>query len=284
MPILGARGGASSRGLGQFTGSLTAPTSPVAGYHLWLDADNSASFTYSSGTVVSQWTDRSANAFTFTTAGTTNQPSRNGTQNSKSTVVFDGSNDYLKSTAAASTWRYLHDGTGATMFIVIKSNETVPGVNSGTNWVLSTDGGSDIGVNVFVEQGFSPNRINFAVNENTTSISFLGSRASIPSTGHNVYACKFDPSNATDSQKLPMYINSGAVISPYIVNNWPGGQNSSPSSTLHIGTGYNASFANGSYPEYMFTGEVAEIITYKSVLSDSDRIANINYLRAKWGI
>jgi hypothetical protein len=282
MPILGARGGASSRGLGQFQGNPTAPTSPVAGYHLWLDAANAGSFTYSSGTVVSQWTDRSANAFTFTTAATSNQPSRNGTQNSKSTVVFDGYDDYLKSTAAASTWKYLHDGTGATIFVVAKSKETEPGT-SGNNYILDTSN-TDVGFGLAIEGGTTPNRIRFELFEDTTFGSLLFTRRNIPTSEHNLYVAYLDPNNATSSKKLPAYINGGTEQAPNVVVDWPGGSSSNPGSTLFLGTGYNGLFAGTEYSQYMLNGEIAEIITYQSVLSDSDRIANINYLRAKWGI
>lgn len=61
----------------------------------WWDASDAASFTYSSGVVVSQWNDLSGNARHFTQATTTKQPSRNGTQNGLDTVVFDGTTDYL---------------------------------------------------------------------------------------------------------------------------------------------------------------------------------------------
>jgi hypothetical protein len=279
MPILGARGGASSRGLGQFQGNPTAPTSPVAGYHLWLDAANAGSFTYSSGTIVSQWTDRSANAFTFTTPlGTANQPSRSGTQNSKSTVVFDGSNDYLKSTAANSTWKYLHDGTGATIFVVAKSNEAVPGDYDSRNGILTTREG-DVGFSVNYETGYTPTKIKFEIGDANVS-SFFYNETNTVGTGYAVYAALLDPNNGINNDKLPLYVNGGVKLNPYL-SNWSGASTANPDVTLHLGTGYPYLIGN---PGYTLAGEIAEIITYKSLLSDSDRIANTNYLRAKWGI
>ena len=277
MPILGARGGASSRGLGQFTGSPTAPTSPVTGYHLWLDAANAASFTYSSGSVVSQWTDRSANAFTFTTAGTTNQPSRSGTQNGKSTVLFDGSNDYLLSTAAKSTWKYLHDGTQTTVFFVVKANET----SGSSNWVFST-GGFENGAKLQLDYSGSPATAAYTV-QSTFPGYVMNYGITIPS-GHNIYTYKVDVNNSTNSNKMTAYRNAGASQGSILVSSWSAPSTTDPYSSLYLGTGYGGSFTDGTYPEYMFSGEIAEIIVYKSLLSDSDRIANVNYLRAKWGI
>ena len=58
-PMLGIMASAIS-------GNLT-PTSPVAGYKVWLDAADTATITQSGG-AVSQWLDKSANAYTFTQA------------------------------------------------------------------------------------------------------------------------------------------------------------------------------------------------------------------------
>jgi hypothetical protein len=72
---------------------------PVAGYEVWWDASDDASFTFSSGSTVSTWTDRSANAYVLGAwTGTTN---RNGTVNGLSTVLFTGASA-LQSNLAAS--------------------------------------------------------------------------------------------------------------------------------------------------------------------------------------
>lgn len=61
----------------------------------WWDSDDATTFSYSSGSVVSQWRDKSGLDRHFAQATVANQPSRNGTQNGRTTVVFDGSTDYL---------------------------------------------------------------------------------------------------------------------------------------------------------------------------------------------
>jgi len=68
----------------------TSTWSPLdlTGLALWLDSSDAASFTYSSGVLVSQWNDKSGNARHFTQGTTANQPSRNGTKNGLDTVVF----------------------------------------------------------------------------------------------------------------------------------------------------------------------------------------------------
>lgn len=67
-----------------------SPWSPLLlpGLALWLDSSDATSFAFSSGVLVSQWNDKSGNDRHFTQATTGSQPSRNGTQNGLSTVVF----------------------------------------------------------------------------------------------------------------------------------------------------------------------------------------------------
>ena len=75
----------------------------VLGLQAWYDAADSGTFTYSSGTVVSQWGDKSGNNRHLTQATTLNQPNRNGTRNGLSTVVFDGNNPWMATSAFTMT-------------------------------------------------------------------------------------------------------------------------------------------------------------------------------------
>jgi len=84
----------------------------ISGLKLWLDAANASTFTLN-GTGVSQWSDGSGSGNHFVQATSNNQPSRTNTQNGKSVVTFDGSNDRLATASAISL------GTGGyTVFIV----------------------------------------------------------------------------------------------------------------------------------------------------------------------
>jgi hypothetical protein len=65
---------------------------------LWLDAADDTVFSYSSGTVVSQWRDKSGLNNHVIQPTVANQPSRSTIKNSRKTVVFDGSNDNLYNT------------------------------------------------------------------------------------------------------------------------------------------------------------------------------------------
>jgi hypothetical protein len=62
------------------------------GLLVWLDAADDSTFSYSSGTEVSQWRDKSGNNFHANQATTANQPSRNTVVNSRKSVNFTSAN------------------------------------------------------------------------------------------------------------------------------------------------------------------------------------------------
>ena len=73
--------------------------SDLTGLASWYDADDASTFSYSSGSVVSQWRDKSGLSRHLAQATVSLQPSRSGVQNSRTTVLFDGTDDYLDTAA-----------------------------------------------------------------------------------------------------------------------------------------------------------------------------------------
>ena len=238
------------------------PSSPVAGYSLWLDADNAASFTYSSGTSVSQWTDRSGNAYAFTQATSTAQPNRNGSLNGKSTVTFDGG-DRLASTAASSVWKYLSDGSTATVFFVAK--RTGGAYLAGTQVSDSTQ----VGITFEYDSGTSFSTYSMrGVSGNITS-----ANVAITNNSWNVFSIYLDQSNATTANKVKLYVGDASAATAtgaYTPSS------SNPQHTLYIGANSSGGYA--------LTGEVAEILIYTSLLSETNRQLNVDYLQGKWGV
>ena len=85
----------------------------------WLDGADDSVFTYSSGTLVSEWRDKSGNANHVYQSTTASQPTRNTTysgsgSNAKDVVVFDGTDDSLSSTNS------LDLSTASTMFVLVR--------------------------------------------------------------------------------------------------------------------------------------------------------------------
>ena len=64
---------------------------------LWLDAADDSTFSYSSGTIVSQWRDKSGNNNHASNSTVGQQPSRSTFNNSRKSVFFNASTrlDYM---------------------------------------------------------------------------------------------------------------------------------------------------------------------------------------------
>jgi len=300
MPLITTAASASARGFGFAKQSASTMTAPLNGYDLWLDAADPSVFTYSSGTVVSRWTDKSPNGYFFEPAGTSMAPSRSGTQNSKSTLVFDGTNDGLAAVGSTSNWTYLHDGTKCTVFIVYKWTKTISGTAfdgtllNTTKYVFSsiTDGypGFDLYNQVQSSGGTDYDTQYPSINTGVT-LSGQTYPSTITATNYlqgstynswDISTGLIDPNNATTANKYNQYnTNDPFPNSPATAltgQGWSAPSSSNPQGTLSIGRIDNS----GNYRA--LEGQIAEIVIYKSLLSSADRVAMVNYFKNKWNI
>jgi hypothetical protein len=93
----------------------------ISGLKLWLDATDATTITLN-GSSVSEWRDKSGNAFHFSQGTSNNQPSYTGTINGKAAIVFDGTNDGLDRNSVTNS--NVADATGACAFVVYELNGT----------------------------------------------------------------------------------------------------------------------------------------------------------------
>ena len=101
----------------------------VSGLQLWFDASDASSFTYSSGSIVSQWNDKSGNSRHATQADTGAQPVRDHTWNSLSVVAFKDAGDWLANAgytipSASTVLAVVGRRTGATAYFQWLSGPT----------------------------------------------------------------------------------------------------------------------------------------------------------------
>ncbi len=240
-------------GAGAAAGSSFTPTD-LANLALWLDADDASSFTYSSGVVVSQWNDKSGNSRHFTQGTVGSQPSRSGTQNGRSTVVFDGTDDFLGRTSFMS-------GTVATMFAVVKVDADPPATSAKTgNWYFSDATGA-AGASSFPWTNGS-----------------IDDCFGLGSAGGN----RKDVGNPSTS--LAQFNVYGVTVSQSV--QWTAHLNGTQLFTTSTSTlvGWSASdhtIGKNPIPRYL-DGEIAEFIIYTSALGTTDRQSVEAYLKAKW--
>jgi hypothetical protein len=225
---------------------------PVSGYSLWLDAADASTFTFSSGTVVSQWNDKSGSARNFTQATVGNQPTRNVTQNGLPGLTFNA--DFMANTGF--NWA----NSAFTTFVVIKYDSAAnnftgvlgSNISSGPALAISSDDAFAI-----FKIGVTP----FAYNLFPTS------------------------SNADVAVWKAPGVTSGSLTTTFYKN---GTQASSTTTVTGLSTGtgavLGASTTGGAdlTPPFDYTF-VYEVLVYPSQLSDTDRNLVEGYLKTKWG-
>jgi hypothetical protein len=244
------------------------PTSPVAGYKVWLDASDTATITQSGG-AVSQWTDKSANAYAFTQATSSYKPTTAAnTQNGKN-VLTTGTNDCLVSTAASSVWKFLHNST-STCFFALKYNVST----YGGHLLCTADSTSKVGMDCFQENTGKFQSVILRGASGTYVVANATS-ANVLTTNFTYVTLISDATNATAANRSDIRIKQGTAIK----NNVQTGavDNSNPASTLNLFDGLPG--ANEG-----IDGQVGEFLIYDSILSAGDILANQQYLANKWGV
>ena len=217
------------------------------GLNLWLDAADDTTFSYSSGTSVSQWRDKSGSNFHASQATVGSQPSRSTFQNSRKTVNFDGTNDTVTIPSFVSNSEmsiFVVSNCGNTLFIE-HSNDA----NSNQGFYFYGGGSGMISIT----------RATGSLIYNSNWLSGGYSVASaVNSTGLDLLTYK----NGT--QQTIISDQRGSITNSYVTN------------TLYIGSrGANSIWSNG---------PIAEIIIYNRKVTDTERKQIHTYLGQKWGI
>ena len=218
------------------------------GLALWLDAADDSTFSYSSGTSVSQWRDKSGLNNHSSQATVGSQPSRSTFQNSRKTVNFDGTNDTVTISNFISNSEmsiFVVSNCGTTLFV-----EHSTDTNSNSGFYLGGQGTAMFAINR------SPGII-YINNTNWLSGGYSIASA-VNSTGLDMLAYK----NGTQQS---LTLDGRASRS-----------NSYVTSTLYIGSrGANSLWSSG---------PIAEIIIYNRKVTDVERNLIHTYLGQKWGI
>lgn len=234
------------------------PVNPVtANIYAWFDASRAGDFTYSSGTSVSQWNDRSGNGRHLSQATAANQPSRSGTMNGRSTVIFDNTNDFLDFGSNQDL------GADYTVFAVLDT----PLFNTTSNgaFLLYTGGinGGLIGLGE-TTGGLTNERLYWL---RLTNARGYGETSSDISDGDHQFTWRLD--NKTTVQYRIDKTTKTLTTS---------------SQGAFTSTEWAQYFRYLSYDTNPLNSEVAELIIYNASLSDADRDSVENYLSDKWGL
>jgi hypothetical protein len=249
------------------TGVPPGPSSPVAGYKLWLDATDSATITASGGDV-SQWSDKSGFGSHFTQATSANQP-KTGTRtiNSKNVIDFDGSNDFLKCNSSTALFKYLHSSTGGTVFIVA--------INDSNGSFMGNGGASSSTTGIY--HAISSNATDLLVTNGGGVPALQFGLTNVGTTAFYL-TTKWDAGNGTASNRLKESKNAGAFAGANSNTATPSSGNSSYDMLI----GSNPDISGN--PTTYLNGAIGEILIYEGILSAGDITLVQSYLATKWGI
>lgn len=214
---------------------------PEPGLMLWLDADDPKTFAYYTGAEVKDWRSKAPSGVVF--GNTDKPPLRNGTQNGRTTVVFDGIDDYVF--APATVWA---------------------GVDNFTEFVAcKRTGGNSAASNVFHNGNPGGNGWGLAIRANGPNIGIL----------HGGIAWY---SSSTPDPAAP-----GVYTLARTSGSWSLQLNATVTNLAATATPNTPSGASIPSTAHQFGGEVYEVILYDRVLTATERQQVQTYLKTKWG-
>jgi hypothetical protein len=234
------------------------------GLALWLDAADDTTFSYSSGTLVSQWRDKSGNNRHFFQATANNQPSRSAVVNSRKAIQFTAvSGQYLRYNSTI-----INNTTGGSVFVAWRT----AGETNAYSSILDNYhcGSNALGAGFQIERNGANNQYYWGfVTTGCANAGFM------PATSYSN-----DTTNCIWITKDSTTITGG-------LNGTSGTPNASPSSTwVEDDKGWTIG-AWGSGTESFarfFNGIECEVIIFNRGLSPTE-VKQVNtYLGQKWGI
>jgi hypothetical protein len=236
----------------------------------WYDASDTSSISVTS-TKVTQWNDKSGNAYHLTQGTDAYRPnSGTRTVNSLNAIDYNTNTDTLAA-STASNWKFMNDATGATTFVVMKL-DTTPSADP--YYTLTTRGGSLGAGPGFLNSTTTANKYFHAINANGSNI-VLNTSTSTVGTSTVCMTTLSDPNNGTAANKSDIRKNAGSAEK----NNVTTGavQDANPAQALRVGD-----YEIGGL--FSPDGLVCEIVICSGLLGASDITETQDYLIAKWGI
>ena len=251
----------------------------IAGLSLWLDASDSSTITLN-GANVSEWRDKSGTGAPAAAQSTAaSQPAYNASGvNGRGTVDFDATESLVFGSSTTS-FNYLHNATGATMFVAWKPDtasnpDAIRYLLNNTN-----NSSSSTGIGIFFDDRSSVSRnnrmsfnVNRGVNGQSTSSVLTNNDFVTAANSFFVFSAVMDNSNATAASRLFLYSNGTSSGVANTSTNAAATGNASQNMTL-------GNFGGGGS-----LASIAEILFYQGVLSASSRRAVERYLGKKYGI
>jgi hypothetical protein len=240
----------------------------LTGLKLWLDASDTSTISLS-GSSVTRWADKSGNTFDFVQATAADQPSSGiNTKNGLNVISF--ASDKMQSEDAASTWTFMSNATGCTVFMVIE----VTGTNNPS--ILDNEGQQSSSPGFAITRTNATSRIDHYVENASNQIVILNQPSSSMSVNVWYYFTVLsDPNNGTAADRSKISMNNGSFLQSNTSSNTLSTAN--PQFTLGIGPPPGGQSNPGTY-------KIGEIVICEGLVSQTDIDKMDSYLATKWGI
>ena len=234
------------------------------GLLVWLDAADDSTFSYSSGTEVSQWRDKSGNNFHANQATTANQPSRNTVVNSRKSVNFTSANgDRLRVNSGMvftnSVTAIVFIKPGSQNYAYANILDQDHGMDGANGWVIQRNNDASAWLswvaNAAGDTWFNPNQILYV--DNTPQIVTLRK-------GSSTVTLYSNGTSSTDVAIADQQIRQVGYLG------------------LNLGSWRAGNEIHGSPRHY--NGEICEVVVYNRALSLTELKQVHTYLGQKWGI
>lgn len=231
-----------------------------------LDTTALLSFVGGNNGFVTTWYDQSTNGLNFTQTTAANQPQIVSagsilTDNGRPSLRFDGSNDFMQIASSAGLFNFIHNGSDATTFKVVRAgNSSTPGT---VDYSLLSNGGAataDTGIWLaYRNGGGNNNSLGLFVSRGTAGAFVVNSVVNnifTPNVQSLVYG-KFDADNSTAANRFRGAINSAIDSGNNTLTNAP----STGNSTFNLEIG-RFSFTVGA--DGYLLGAFQELVIYNS--------------------
>lgn len=243
--------------------SVVPPGAPA----LWLDGDDidgQRNSTLVNGQALASWINKGSLGGSMDQATVGLRPLFAASLlNGKGGATFDGVDDRLNSTLAASAFKFLHDGTGGSIYAVFRTNVSAAMVLASTRGSAGTSRGLTIGTNTLFRAQTSMSD-GVAIQASVT-----GASNSLATNKFDVYASRLASAASPDLRVAVNGVSVGSVDATAF-------SALDPAATLVLG-------ANAT-PGAFLAGDVACLLAYAADQSDAELSALQDFFQQKYGV
>lgn len=228
------------------------------------DTDGSGNSTRTNGVAFNDWVNKGSLGGTFSQATAGSRPLfASSLLNGHAGATFDGTDDVLSSSLAASAFTFLSDGNGCAVYVVVRTSTSAVMTIASTRTAAGTSRGLMIGTNTLA-------RPQVVLNDgvaNTATVT--GASSSLPSGQFSIFATRLALAGSPD---LRVNVNGGSVGTVDAT----GFSALAPAATLQLGA--------NAVPGAFFSGDIVGLLIYNVDHDDTTAAAVLAYWQTKLGV